>query len=182
MDGKQKHKLNIKISTIVYCLICNIPVCFFLCLASSIANRGVSNIENHILTINFANIDWASFGANYALALVLAMIIGIFVPLTLIGRWFTGLFHVKNDTYAGNMKYRLLSTLIITIIYYLGISPTLMFANYFYSLAVNGSASLGDSVVLLLFNIPLMLIVGFVSSLISDLGAYKLAHTIDKDF
>ena len=46
--------MRIKLATFVYCLICNIPVCFFLCLAASII--GQTNFESGILTINFNSI------------------------------------------------------------------------------------------------------------------------------
>ncbi len=107
------------------------------------------------------------------------MAVGMFVPLTKIGRWFTGLFHVRNDTYTGNMPYRLLATLIITLIYYVAITPALTLFNYFvlhvYTTPQQAFASM-------LVNIPIMLLVGFVSSLINDIGAYKIAHMIDADF
>ena len=107
------------------------------------------------------------------------MCVGMFVPLTRIGRWFAGLFHVRNDTYTGNMPYRLLATLIITLIYYVAITPALTLFNFFvlhiYTTASQAFASM-------LVNIPIMLLVGFVSSLLNDIGAYKVAHLIDSDF
>lgn len=176
MDQQQKHFLNIKLSVFVYSLICNIPVCFFLCLASSII--GATNLDSGVLTIDFNSFRWDYFGYNYAIAFILAMIIGCFIPLTTIGRWFTALFHVKNDTYAGNMKYRLLSTLIISCVYYIIITPTLTVFNYF----LLGSQTIGQALLAMAINAPIMLLVGFVSSLISDLTAYKVAHAIDNTF
>ena len=176
MDKKKKHFLNIKISTVVYSAICNIPVCFFLCLASSIA--AIRNLENGVLTIDFNKFDWVSFGVNYAVAFVLAMCVGCFIPLTAIGRWFTGLFHVENVTYKGNMKYRLLATLISSAIFYIIISPSLMLMN----LIVFHRTSFTEALINLAIQAPLMLLVGFVSSLLSDIGAYKIAHSIDETF
>lgn len=169
--------MKIKIATFVYCLICNIPVCFFLCLAASIV--GASNFEAGTLTIVFRDINWLNMLWNFLVGFTIAMIIGMFVPLTKIGRWFAGLFHVRNDTYTGNMPYRLLATLIITIIYYVAITPTLTLFNYFVLHIYNTPNQAFFS---MLLNIPIMLLVGFVSSLINDIGAYKVAHLIDSDF
>lgn len=169
--------MRIKVATFVYCLICNIPVCFFLCLAASII--GATDFNSGILTINFNNIVWLNMLYNFLVGFTIAMLVGMFLPLTKIGRWFTGLFHVRNDTYTGNMPYRLLATLIITLIYYVAITPALTLFNYFvlkiYTTPEQAFASM-------LVNIPIMLLVGFVSSLINDIGAYKVAHMIDSDF
>lgn len=169
--------MRIKVATFVYCLICNIPVCFFLCLAASII--GATDFNSGILTINFNDIVWLNMLYNFLVGFTIAMLVGMFVPLTKIGRWFTALFHVRNDTYTGNMPYRLLATLIITLIYYVAITPALTLFNYFvlkiYTTPEQAFASM-------LVNIPIMLLVGFVSSLINDIGAYKVAHMIDSDF
>ena len=169
--------MRIKIATFVYCLICNIPVCFFLCLAASIV--GASDFDAGTLIINFKDINWLNMLWNFLTGFTIAMTVGMLVPLTKIGRWFAGLFHVRNDTYTGNMPYRLLATLIITLIYYVSITPVLTLLNYFvlhiYSTPSQCFASL-------VINIPIMLLVGFVSSLINDIGAYKVAHLIDSDF
>ena len=169
--------MRIKVATFVYCLICNIPVCFCLCLAAAII--GASGFDSGTLTISFNEIGWLNMLYNFLVGFTIAMLVGMFVPLTKIGRWFTGLFHVRNDTYTGNMPYRLLATLIITLIYYVAITPALTLFNYFvlgtYTTASQAFASM-------LVNIPIMLLVGFVSSLINDVGAYKVAHMIDSDF
>lgn len=169
--------MKIKIATFVYCLICNIPVCFCLCFAASII--GASDFEAGTLTIAFSEINWLNVLYNFLVGFTIAMSVGMFVPLTKIGRWFTGLFHVKNDTYTGNMPYRLLATLIITLIYYVAITPALTLFNYFVLHVYNTPA---QAFVSMLINIPIMLLVGFVSSLINDIGAYKVAHLIDSDF
>lgn len=171
-----------KLATFVYSLICDIPVSFFLCLASAITAQ--SNLDSGVLTINFNTINWVNFGINFAIALTLSLIISNFVPLTDIGRWFAGLFHVPNETYTGNVKYRLLATLITTLIFYIVISPTLTIFNcYIYPLIV-GEPVLTFKQALFNFaiNAPILLIVGFISSLINDLGAYKAAHHIDHTF
>ena len=169
--------MKIKIATFVYCLICNIPVCFFLCLASSIIAN--SNFEAGTLTIVFSEINWLNMLYNFLVGFTIAMTVGMLVPLTKIGRWFTGLFHVKNDTYTGNMPYRLLATLIITIIYYIAITPALTLFNYF---VLHAYVTASQAFASMVINIPIMLLVGFVSSLINDIGAYKVAHLIDSDF
>lgn len=169
--------MKIKLATFVYCLICNIPVCFFLCLAAAII--GASNFEEGTLTIVFSDMNWLNILYNFLVGFTIAMAVGMFVPLTKIGRWFTGLFHVRNDTYTGNMPYRLLATLIITLIYYVAITPALTLLNY-YALHVYNTAS--QAFASMLINIPIMLLVGFVSSLINDIGAYKVAHMIDSEF
>lgn len=128
--------------------------------------------------INFNNFNWLNLLWNFLTGFTIAMVVGNCLPLTNIGRWFTALFHVRNDTYAGNMKYRLLATLIITLIYYCTITPALTLLNWLLGVYTNG-AQAGYS---FLINLPLMLIVGFVSSLINDIGAYKVAHMIDSDF
>ena len=168
--------MKIKVATIVYCLLCNIPVCFFLCMAAAIS--GATNIESGILTIDFNTFNWLNILWNFLVGFGIGMLVGTLVPLTKIGRWFAGLFHVRNDTYTGNMKYRLLATLIITLIYYIAISPSLTLLNW--ALGVYETPSqMGLS---FLINIPILLIVGFVSSLINDIGAYKVAHMIDENF
>ena len=169
--------MKIKLATFVYCLICNIPVCFFLCLAAAII--GASNFEQGTLTIVFSDMNWLNILYNFLVGFTIAMTVGMFVPLTKIGRWFTALFHVRNDTYTGNMPYRLLATLIITLIYYVAITPALTLLNY-YVLHVYNTAS--QAFASMLINIPIMLLVGFVSSLINDVGAYKVAHMIDSEF
>ena len=169
--------MRIKVATFVYCLLCNIPVCFFLCLAAAVT--GASDFDAGILTIDFTTFNWLNILYNFLVGLTIAMLIGMFVPLTAIGRWFTALFGVENETYTGNMKYRLLATLIITLIYYVAITPTLTLFNYFVLRIYTSPTQAGVS---FLINIPIMLLVGFVSSLINDVAAYRVAHRIDNRF
>lgn len=130
------------------------------------------------MTVSFGEINWLAFGINYAVAFVLAMCVGVFVPLTTIGRWFTALFHVKNDTYTGNVPYRLLATLISSVIFYITITPTLTVMNYF----LFGATNITSLLINMLIAAPVMLLVGFTSSLISDIFAYKVAHKVDDTF
>ena len=171
-----------RLATFVYSVVCGIPVSFFLCLSSAIVAQ--SDLDGGILTINFNTIDWANFATNFVIALALSILISNFIPLTAIGRWFTGLFHVPNETYTNNIKYRLLATLSSTIIFYLIISPTLTLVNcVIYPLMKNEPVMSGKQILLsMLINMPILLLVGFVASLINDLAAYKAAHHIDHTF
>ena len=171
-----------RLATFIYSVVCGIPVSFFLCLSSAIVAQ--SDLDGGILTINFNTIDWANFATNFVIALALSILISNFIPLTAIGRWFTGLFHVPNETYTNNIKYRLLATLSSTIIFYLIISPTLTLVNcVIYPLMKNEPVMSGKQILLsMLINMPILLLVGFVASLINDLAAYKAAHHIDHTF
>lgn len=151
-------------SSLVYNIIVNIPVCFSLCLASSL--------------LNGLPIDWANFALNFSVSFVLAMLIGLFIPLGRIGRWFTALFHVDTTTYKGNLPYRLLATFISSCIFYAIISPTLTVMNYF----LKGGESVQEVCYHWLLNLPFLFLVGFLSTLISDLPAYRRAHQIDPKF
>lgn len=168
--------MKLKWSVVIYAAICNLPVCFFLCLASSVI--AVTDFESHTMIVSFGDINWLAFAINYAVAFVLAMCVGVFVPLTAIGRWFTGLFHIKNDTYTGNVPYRLLATLISSVIFYVTITPTLTLLNYF----AFHYTSLKSTFISMIIAAPVMLLVGFTSSLISDIFAYKVAHKVDDTF
>ncbi len=180
MDIKKEENKSIKnkilLAKLVYLTLCNVPVCFFLCVASSIS--GVTDIAKGVITISLNKIIWLNFLYNFIVSFIVAMTIGMFVPLTDIGRWFTSLFKVDNKTYTHNMPYRLLATLIITCIYYAGITPISTIFNVF----ILKSMTLQQSFISWIINIPLMLLVGFVSSLISDIAAYKIAHSIDSNF
>ena len=171
-----------RLATFIYSVVCGIPVSFFLCLSSAIVAQ--SDLDGGVLTINFTTIDWANFATNFVIALFLSIMISNFIPLTAIGRWFTGLFHVPNETYTGNVKYRLLATLSSTIIFYLIISPTLTLVNcVIYPLIKHQPILSGGQILLsMLINMPILLLVGFVASLINDLMAYRAAHHIDHNF
>ncbi len=171
-----------KLATFIYSLVCDIPVSFFLCLASAITAQ--SNLDSGILTINFNTIDWANFAINFVIALALSLVISNFIPLTSIGRWFAALFKIPNETYTGNVRYRLLATLITTVIFFIIISPTLTLFNCVIYPIIVGTEVLSWKQALFNFlvNMPILLIVGFISSLINDLAAYKAAHHIDNSF
>lgn len=174
--------MKFRLSLFVYSLICDIPVSFFLCLASAISAQ--SDFDSGVLTISFVTIDWANMATNFVIALVLSLLISNFIPLTAIGRWFTGLFGVPNDTYTNNIKYRLLATLIISFIFFIIISPILTIVNSFILPAIQGKEPLTwkQGLFIFLINAPLMLLVGFISSLLNDIVAFKAAHAIDDTF
>lgn len=173
--------MKLKWSVVIYAAICNLPVCFFLCLASSII--AVTDFESHTMIVSFGDINWIAFAISYAVGFTLAMCVGVFMPLTNIGRWFTALFHIKNDTYTGNVPYRLLATLITSVIFYLIITPTLTLLNFLMNKYWFGiETSMTSVLISMLIAAPIMLIVGFTSSLISDIFAYKVAHHVDSSF
>lgn len=156
--------MKIILAKLVYNILCNIPVCFFLCLAAALSAS--------------LSIDWINFAINFSVSFILAMLIGLFIPLSKIGKWFTALFKIKNDTYKGNIKYRLLATLISSLIFFIIINPTLTILNYF----ILKNMTIYECLISWLINIPLMIMVGFLSSLISDYFAYKVANKIDNTF
>lgn len=174
--------MKFRLSLFVYSLICDIPVSFFLCLASAISAQ--TDFDSGVMTISFVTIDWLNMVTNFVIALTLSLLISNFIPLTAIGRWFTGLFGVPNDTYTHNMKYRLLATLIISFIFFIIISPILTIVNSFIFPAIQGKEPLTwkQGLFIFLINAPLMLLVGFISSLLNDIVAFKAAHAIDDTF
>ena len=156
--------MKITKSALVYNLLANIPICFFLSLVANIAVTGT--------------IDWLNIAINFSLGFPIAMIVGLFVPLVRLGRWFTSLFNVKNDTYTNNLPYRFLATLISTLIFFVALNPFLSFMNT----VVMNDGNFSDFFLTWLRNVPLMMAVGFVSSLVFDIPAYRCAHKIDPNF
>lgn len=116
---------------------------------------------------------------NFAISYPIALCIGLFIPLMQIGRWFTALFGVKNDTYTNNIAYRCLATFIASLIYSLILSPLSYLIN---RLIYDPSYPIGQYVIDCLRTIPVMVGVGFVSSLFFDIPAYQAAHKIDPSF
>jgi hypothetical protein len=153
-----------KKSNILYNLLVNIPVCLSLCIASTL--------------LNGLPVNWPNFFLNFAVSFVIAMAIGLFVPLTAIGRWFTALFKIDTTTYQGNLPYRLLATLISSCIFYFAISPTLTVMNFLLS----GATDWATTFVHWLLNIPFLFLVGYLSTLVSDIPAYQSVHRLDPDF
>jgi hypothetical protein len=156
--------MKITPSKLLYNLIVNALVCLALAFAGA--------------RLSSPAFDWVNLAINFSISFVIAMLIGLFVPLTAIGKWFTGLFRVPNKTYTGNPLYRLLATFISSCIFYFTISPVLALTNFF--LLPNQDPNV--CLINWLINIPLMLLVGFCSTLLSDLFGYRAAHSIDKTF
>ncbi|MGI6713475.1 MAG: hypothetical protein ACOX3K_00155 [Bacilli bacterium] len=157
-------KKRITKSTLLYNVAMNFPLCFFLSLVSNLAATGSIDIINVLI--------------NTGLGFPIAMGVGLLVPLVRIGRWFTALFGVKNDTYTGNLPYRLLATSISSMIFFIALNPFLTFFNT----VVLGGGSFADFFIGWLRNAPLMVMTGFVLSLVFDIPAYQLAHRIDPNF
>jgi len=165
-----------KVAYNVYLLILNIPISFFLSLVAAI--RGATIIENGVLMTYFNQLDWLNILYNFLIGLVIGMLVGNFVPLTQIGRWFAKICHVRNDTFKGNIKFRLVSELIISAIYFIAISPALTLFNWAVGVYKNGAeAGIG-----FLLNMPFMFITGYFVALVIDYFAYKVAKKIDKEF
>jgi hypothetical protein len=156
--------MKITLSKLVYNLLINIPICFALCFTA--------------VLISGKGINWPNFWINISVSYVLAMLIGLFVPLMLIGKRFTALFKVDTTTYTHNIRYRLLATFIGSVIFFSIISPSLTILNYF----ILKNQTIEECLLSWLANIPLMFLVAFLSTLVSDLPAYKIAHKIDDKF
>ena len=159
--------MKIKVSSLVYTLLLNFPVCIMLTLTAQFMNNG-----GFIVTVPDVFI-------NFAISFPIAIIIGLVVPLVSIGKWFTALFGVKNDTYTHNLGYRLLATFIASLVYSLILSPLSYLIN---RLIFDPNYPIGQYVLDCLKTIPVMVGVGFVSSLFFDIPAYRVAHKIDPEF
>lgn len=116
---------------------------------------------------------------SFAISYPIAILIGLIMPFLWLGRWFTALFGVKNDTYTHNLLYRCLATFFVSLLYSLILSPTTYLIN---RLIYDPSYPIGQFVIDCLKTIPVMVGVGFVSSLVFDIPAYRAAHAIDPEF
>jgi hypothetical protein len=157
--------MKITLAKFLYNAILNLLVCLALCLASA------------ALT-GFRSFEPVPFFLNLLLSYALAMLIGLLIPLMAIGKAFAGLFKVKNDTYTGHLAYRLLATFIIAMIFYLIISPSLALFNYF----LYGYMDPLAAFLSFLRSMPFLFLVDFLSSLLFDIPAYRLAHRVDPAF
>ncbi len=152
---------------LVYNLLLNIPVCIILTLTAQFMNN------------NGFYVRAADFFINFAISFPIAMFIGLVVPLVWLGRWFTHLFGVRNDTYTHNPAYRLLATFFSSLIYSCLLSPLSYLIN---RLIYDPSYPIGQYAIDCAKTIPVMVAVGFVTSLICDRPAYLAAHAIDPNF
>lgn len=159
--------MNFSKSNILYNLLLNLAVTTMLTLTAQFLNNGGF--------IVYAK----DFFINFAISFPIAMFIGLVVPLVWLGKWFTGLFGVKHDTYTHNFAYRLLATFFSSLIYSCLLSPLSYLIN---RLIYDPSYPIGQYALDCLKTIPVMIGVGFVSSLIFDIPAYRAAHAIDPNF
>lgn len=157
-------EMHISKAQFVYFMTCNFPVTFFICLTYS-------------LWASF-DIDWLNFLYNFLIGYTISNFVSAFVPLVKIGKWFTKKFNVPNETYSGNIKYRLLAVFIITMIFFIFVNPVLTTFNYFYYQKTDPLGAFLDW----LISLPLVLVVSYLFSLVSDFFAYRLAKKIDENF
>ena len=159
--------MNFSKSNVIYNLLLNLPVCVMLTLTAQFMNNG-------------GFVVYASdFFINFAISFPIAMLIGLILPLLWLGRWFTALFGVRNDTYTHNMLYRCLATFFSSLLYSLILSPISYLIN---RLIFDPNYPIGQYALDCLRTIPVMVAVGFVSSLFFDIPAYRVAHKIDPNF
>ncbi len=159
--------MKITKSKLLYTFLLNIPVTTMLTLTAQFMNNGGFIVY------------WRDFLINFGISFPIAIAIGLILPLVGLGKWFTSLFHVKNDTYTHNLAYRLLATFFASLLYSLILSPISYLIN---RLIFDPNYPLVSYVLDCLKTIPVMVGVGFVSSLFFDIPAYKAAHAIDPTF
>ncbi len=154
-------------ASLVYNLLMNLGVCFFLCLASNVA-------------ATHWNVDWEIVLFNLAISYPVAVIVGMSIPLVKLGRIVTNWFGVNNVTFEHNMLYRIIATFFYSCIYFSILNPFLT------TVAIlMGHASFPNFYAFFiswLRGIPLMLIVGFTASMVFDRPCFLLARRIYPDF
>ena len=159
--------MKITKSSVVYTFLINIPVTATLTLtAQFLTNGGFRVVVPDVFV-------------NYAISFPIAIAIGLFVPLMHIGKWFTALFGVANETYTNNLSYRCHATFIGSVIYSLILSPLSYLIN---RLIYAPGYPIGQYFLDCAKTIPVMIAVGFVSSLFFDIPAYQVAHKNDPSF
>lgn len=159
--------MNFSKSNAIYNLLLNLPVCVMLTLTAQFMNNGGFQVYA------------SDFFINFAISFPIAMAIGLILPLLWLGRWFTALFGVRNDTYTHNILYRCLATFFSSLLYSLILSPISYLIN---RLIFDPTYPIGQYALDCLKTIPVMVAVGFVSSLFFDIPAYRVAHKIDPNF
>lgn len=159
--------MNFSKSNVIYNLLLNLPVCVMLTLTAQFMNNGGFQVYA------------SDFFINFAISFPIAMAIGLILPLLWLGRWFTALFGVRNDTYTHNILYRCLATFFSSLLYSLILSPISYLIN---RLIFDPSYPIGQYALDCLKTIPVMVAVGFVSSLFFDIPAYRVAHKVDPNF
>lgn len=156
--------MKINKAPIVYTFICNAPVSFMLTLTAQLVGNPI--------------INWTNFAINFGVGYAIAVFVGLFFPLVKLGRWFTAKWDVDNETYTGNILYRMLATMSITLVFFFFVSPSLSILNHF---LIPGSTPQGTVEFWCRCALPL-LTVGFAVSLPADYVAYHIAHRIDPNF
>lgn len=159
--------MNFTKSNLLFNVLLNFPVCIMLTLTAQFMNNGGFRVVVPDVFINFA------------ISYPIAILIGLVMPFMWLGRWFTALFGVKNDTYTNNMLYRCLATFNTSLLYSLILSPISYLIN---RLIYDPSYPIGQYAIDCLKTIPVMIAVGFVTSMIFDRPAYLAAHAIDPEF
>lgn len=159
--------MNFSKSNVIYNLLLNLPVCVMLTLTAQFMNNGGFQVYA------------SDFFINFAISFPIAMAIGLILPLLWLGRWFTALFGVRNDTYTHNILYRCLATFFSSLLYSLILSPISYLIN---RLIFDPTYPIGQYALDCLKTIPVMVAVGFVSSLFFDIPAYRVAHKVDPNF
>ena len=159
--------MNFSKSNLLYNVLLNLPVCIMLTLTAQFMTNGGFRVAIPDVFVNFA------------ISYPIAILIGLIMPFLWLGRWFTGLFHVRNDTYTHNMLYRCLATFFTSLLYSLILSPISYMIN---RLIYDPSYPIGQYAVDCLKTIPVMIGVGFLTSLLCDRPAYLAAHAIDPEF
>lgn len=157
--------MKITLSSLIYNLVVNALVC----LALGIAGTALAG---------FSSFAWPSFLLNLGVSYLLAMAVGLSVPFVRVGRWFTHLFGVRNDTYTHNLPYRLLASFIGSLIFFSILSPTLFFLNFFLA----GAADFLPRFLTYLTTVPVLFAVDYLSSLMFDIPGYRLAKKVDPAF
>lgn len=156
--------MKISKGSLVYALICNFLVCAGLAISSNLSANGY--------------VDLLNLAMNFCVSYPVAVLIGLFVPFLKIGTWFTRLFKIVPDTYTNNIGYRLLATLIASIIYFLLLNPSLTCLN----VVIIGKGNINDFLISWLKGLPLMVAVGYALTIICDFISYRIAHIFDKNF
>lgn len=159
--------MNFSKSNLLYNALLNLPVCIMLTLTAQFMTNGGFRVAVPDVFINFA------------ISYPIAILIGLIMPFLWLGRWFTALFGVRNDTYTHNMLYRCLATFFTSFLYSLILSPISYLIN---RLIYDPMYPIGQFTIDCLKTIPVMIAVGFVTSLLFDVPAYKAAHAIDPNF
>lgn len=152
-----------KIANVVYIFLSNSIIAFLL------------NFSTQFLYSQF--VDWNNLLLNFLVAFTIGVIVGFILPLVKIGKWFTKLFNIENETYTNNLYYRLLATFIINLVFFIFINPTITIVNFF---VYNQDSSI--AFLNWLWTAPYVFIIGYFSSLIGDFIAYRCAHKIDTNF